>query len=166
MSRQGHHMKRVAIAVVAIAAFPSMAMADWEYTKWNMAPAEVIAASKGKARALTAAERTTHAAAPGAADRIELISKHREGNIDLDARFYFFSGNRLSAVDLYLPKGSPHCDTLRSAARAKLGPPAEERRSSIFDTVRWEIKGDAILYRASGDGADRSCRLAFSPKKT
>jgi hypothetical protein len=94
-----------------------------------------------------------------------LIAAHKESGIDTLARFYFALGTRLTAVDLYLPKGSPHCDALKNAARAKFGAPSSERKSAIFDTVQWNAKGDAIMFRASGDGKDKSCRLAFSQKK-
>jgi hypothetical protein len=83
--------------MLALAASPGQATANWEYTVWGMTPEDVAAASGGKVRVLAAA-RPDHAASPGPESMAE--GRFALGPFPMTVKFGFDQDRRLTMVTL------------------------------------------------------------------
>jgi hypothetical protein len=88
---------RTTIAAIAVAFMGSgIACADWQYTKWNMSPEQVVGASGGKAKAVSPIGREL--------DHLLLRGEEVIEGIKF-ASYFFFRERKLSAIEL----GLEHC---------------------------------------------------------
>jgi hypothetical protein len=107
----------VAISLFLICiSFP--AEANWQYTQWEMAPAQVIAASQGSA----------HLVAGGSGDRLLGSDLGAEGTysaqgFDFKTQFYFDNTGRLRVVKLTLMQ--QRCTDLQQSLRGIYGSSVE-----------------------------------------
>jgi hypothetical protein len=153
---------RLALLTIAVALLvPGRASADWQYTRWGMTPAEVVAASGGRATGVESEpdERVFEL-------DYRAVAPYRAMNVEVEARFFFTQGSgRLAAVKL-IPTDVGRCDALRGAVEAVHG------RSSHQDfgfgsTWRWrdEANNDQLLFaefKPVGT-VPRACHLIYRP---
>jgi hypothetical protein len=148
----------LALAAALVCAAP--AFAHWEYTRWGMSPAEVIAASSGAVRP----------AEGGYGEQVfdlDLRAQgiYRAGGMDFEVRFFFTPGeNRLTAVKL-IPAAS-RCDDLARQLRAAHGE-GERSNLQIGHVMHWAdpANGDSVLYADIGPigRMARICHVIYQP---
>jgi hypothetical protein len=139
-------------SIVALTIFfgilPSIANADWAYTKWDMTVAEVIGASEGKATENPSVE------ADSSADRIgRLVAPYQSGNLEFRALFSFDrKAERLISVNLKLLKAED-LPLLNSALTSKYGRPLEQSELSLGTVKRWidHDNNNVIMLYTIGD---------------
>src|SRR5437016_5340228 len=122
----------VAIASLTVG-FANPSNADWQYTKWGMTPAEVLAASGGKATESAIEEKEAGKKA------VKLKSEHTAGQYSFDVRFVFNrKTNALLRVDLELRNPSAdNCGSLHGALFARYGIPQEKSSQAFFESSTW-----------------------------
>jgi len=108
---------RPAIAFVALAALalPAPALAHWSFTRWDMTPEQVMAASKGALRSDVG----------GMGDRILKQNRRLSGPVQFEGRayeaeFYFSDDGKLTLVRLTL-KDQTQCGPVMEALTARYG---------------------------------------------
>ena len=137
--------------VALLAAVP--AQAHWQYTRWGMTPTQVIASSKGQARAAEGDK-----SAQGDATR-DVAGEYSVGERTFKASFWF-DASGLQEVTLS-PAGEPHCLELRRDLLAKYGEPVERSFGSV-QRLMWADKpsGNRVVVITDGDGF---CELQYAP---
>lgn len=139
----------VAAALLLLGTWTNGAAADWQYTKWNMTPDEVVRASKGVAQPST----------PADADKkyqntvVKLKAPYKSGEFDFIAYFHFDeSGKRLIAVALQL-QNVDQATYLRGQLVSKYGNPDEAQTvANILQIDVWH-EADRIVLSTSSDSA-------------
>lgn len=115
----------IMLAPILLAAWPGSAQADWAFTKWDMTPEQVVAASKGTAH--TALPRKT-----GSGDKWILV----EGTFflagDAYGARYSFRDKRLVAVALR-PDDPGRCEDILRELRQKHG----SAKRHYLDVKHW-----------------------------
>jgi hypothetical protein len=81
---------RAGLALLGLALGATPAAAHWEYARWGMTAAQVIAASRGGVRALPPAERR---AVPSARMEYRAAGEFRSGSLRLSVAFAFDARN-------------------------------------------------------------------------
>lgn len=142
-------MRWFSIAVLTIlSGMPTIAHADWAYTKWNMTVAEVVAASEGKATENPSME------ADSSADRIgKLVAPYQSGSLEFRALFSFDrKTERLISVNLKLLKAED-LPLLSSALTSKYGRPLEQSEFDLGTVKRWidRDNNNVIMLYTIGD---------------
>jgi hypothetical protein len=154
-------MIRRAIYTAALVALATPAHADWQYTKWGMTPAQVVAASKGKA--------TAGAGEPG--DRMEgsplqvgAVGTHSSGKWQFKSKFYFDAG-KLGLVKLDLVNGEKGCGALWADMKSAYGKPFSDDENVITHLAIWHdtAKNNRIALFAIGQS---SCSIDYKPLKS
>jgi hypothetical protein len=139
-------MKRNRLFSVTLSGFlcaASPALADWQYTKWNMTIDQVQRASGNRLRQPTPQEQrdyTVNGTPPG------LVGQYDTGTFQFRASFYFsVNGNLLSRAYLHL-NDYTKARSLLDAMRGQYGNPLGESRSMGAATMRWrdEKNGNEI----------------------
>ncbi len=152
-------MKSVGIARVAAAASlafaPSIASAHWDYSRWGATPAQVIAASKGKAKP----EPLDYGKSIGLDQHLATADTVVEGQA-AEVAFYFLDNKTLSKVRLKLKDGAG-CDRVEAALVKRYGPMSPSGRYFWID----EIAGDIVEYADDRSWANETCRITYSPYK-
>lgn len=114
----------LAVAVAAIA-FPASAEGGWQYARWGMTPAQVVAASGGSVREQTGSGN----------DRIgnvQATGTYSTGGFEFASHFHFQDG-KLAAVVLER-SGGRSCEDLKLAMQDRYGPnPAWQPQSAWRD---------------------------------
>ncbi|MDB5575300.1 MAG: hypothetical protein JWR80_476 [Bradyrhizobium sp.] len=150
-------MLRASLAVVSFIASIAAglpARADWQYAKWGMTPAEVLAASAGKASTFTS--QVTGKIA------VKLKAPHNAGDYEFQALFGFDAGtDKLSSVQLIL-LGASKCDALRDELIVKYGSPVRVTSSSLSKDAIWLDKGDNNRVAINNIGPGTVCSLEYS----
>ena len=133
-------MKRYIFSLLLVSCFVVSSIlpvsADWEFTKWEMSPEQVVQASKGQAHR------------PPSSDKIPsvLIQDWQSGRF-LFAVSYLFEGaggQRLTRVQLQL-KNPELKGELLAALKNKYGTPLGEITGPVSGPY-WEYSGDNINY--------------------
>lgn len=143
--------KWIVFMAAALTAMP--AQAHWQFTKWHMAPAEVIAASKGTAR-----PGTGDASVQGDTFR-KVIGDYAVGSFNFKVS-YWFDASGLVQVTM-----SQHDDTkcreLQRDLTAKYGEPVEYEGGSVQRRM-WADKpsGNRIVLISSNLSF---CELQYAP---
>jgi len=142
-----------AIAAISIS---MPAKAHWQYTKWDMTPVQVIAASKGSAKSaagdMSAQKDKTR----------DVDGTYVTGDRTFDVSFWFAEG-LLKLVTLS-PAGGPgerRCLDLKRDLLAKYGEPIERSPGSVERSM-WADKptGNRVVIISSGDDF---CELQYAP---
>lgn len=146
-------MRYFTLLGVAIIGFSAPASAHWQYTRWGMTPAQVIAASKNKAH--IAADPATN----GTPDFQNLVdAKYRSQDMDFDVNFLFDTGNKLAHVKLKLVEPSG-CASLQGRLSNIYGPP-KLSSTPIISFAKWWDKphGNVLVLMQIGD---QSCSVDY-----
>jgi hypothetical protein len=111
---------------------PISASADWQYTRWSMSPAQVIAAAKGSAHAVQGK--------PGdqvfGAD-LRAVGAYTAGDYKFESQFFFDVANRLRVVKLTL-QDMERCESFLTDMEGLYGRPIEGNRlrgSEVWNDV-------------------------------
>lgn len=110
----------VAVATLAVAA---RAQADWQYTRWGMKPAQVIATSSGLVHAGSGEKSAQDSTTQGAA------GTYAVADLTFEAAFYF-DAKGLQTVGLSL-HNDQQCLALQRDLLAKYGEPVEKTGGSV-----------------------------------
>lgn len=146
------------VYVLAALALANPAAADWQYTRWGMSPAEVIAASKGAAMSATAdeqAKKRRDGWTPSAA------ADYTAGNLPFRAFFYFRNG-KLDLVLLELADASRRIDAL-STLQGQYGAAVDATKGSTFNSYKWRSPEAGNLVQAVDLFAINSFTVSYSP---
>ncbi|MGE0725312.1 MAG: hypothetical protein AB7O45_13115 [Alphaproteobacteria bacterium] len=145
-------------ALAACISFP--ALADWQYTRWGMSPAEAIEASSGALRAPTDAERR----GLRRQDRIEpgAIGTYEVGGLAYSVDLGFDERGKLALVALkLLDWGRRH--EVQDSLIGTYGAPIESRRDSYGVDEAWRDAARGNLVRLYVAPAIRSLTVLYSP---
>lgn len=162
---------RVSIAIAglfAVCAIPGAAKADWAWTRWDMSPAQVIAASGGLVTS-----------APGGrpGDGVEGLTQRASGALDyeglrVEATFYFDPQDRLRFVKMDLAAWED-CPPIVERLSGRLGETKEWRRThetqaGVLVARSWGWNDDGNGNRVSVNGIQASwdagtCSWNFRP---
>ena len=119
------------LTIVGLAASTSSATANWQYTQWNMTPAEVKTASQGAAqdnsdRGLDAPNR-----------KAQLTAPYQGEATPFKAAFLFNEENELKDVAL-TPIKKSDCPFVLDLLRKHYGQPKENSDLIHADVTRWD----------------------------
>jgi hypothetical protein len=146
-------MKRI-LFVVAIAAAAAPAEAHWQWTKWGMSPAQVIAASKG----------TVEHADPAADETMPYGVKEAVGTYDSNGRSmkasFWFKAGKLSQINLS-SGDQDDCFSIRRDLGSLYGQPLS--RSSMSTVWSDKAKGNRVQLV---DWGAQGCDLVYAPLAT
>lgn len=152
-------MKSVGIAWVAAAASlafaPSIAFAHWDYGRWGMTPAQVIAASKGKAKP----EPLNYGKSIGLDQHLATADTVVEGQ-PATVAFYFLDNKTLTKVRLELKDGAG-CDRVEAALVKRYGPKSPSGYYFWID----DAAGNIVEYADDRSWQNMTCRITYSPYK-
>lgn len=140
-------------AALAALALPAMASAHWGYSQWGMAPAQVIAASKGKA----VAEPLDYGKSIGLDQHLATAEQAVEGQA-ARANFYFADGKTLTRVQLVL-KDPAGCTPLEAALVKRHGPKSPSGNYFWID----EKAGNIVEFKDDRSWRNMTCRVTYSP---
>jgi hypothetical protein len=146
--------------------FSVPARADWEYARWGMSVAEVIAASRGRAAKTTPLEQGPSLISTG---YFLARAQYAAPGSRFDVKFYF-KGGKLSAVAL-CSEAAPVVRTLRQELLREFGEPriksSKHYGMGVADETIWsDVKrGNTVLLRIVDFGAEaeRTATLVYSP---
>ena len=117
-------MRTILIALaIAAAGVSSPALADWQYTKWGMSPAEVALASKGAASISNGQPGDRYAGA-----EIGAVGTYQSGDYSFDAVFYFVA-NKLADIRLKLANSASQAYRLKNDLDGVYGKAFDESKS-------------------------------------
>ncbi|HVC57796.1 MAG TPA: hypothetical protein VND95_17740 [Stellaceae bacterium] len=127
------------LVLVLLPLLPTLALADWQNTKWGMAVSQVSAATG--AHSTTADERANWRRG----DNLPLLSMdYVSGNLRFKDLFYFPKLGGLKFVELHLEDYTKKVDLI-NALIGKYGPPIEKHESDVGMSMRWLDKPDNLL---------------------
>ena len=114
-------MRSLTLGAMLFLLLASALRADWQYTKWGMTEAEVVAASKGAAVPVPEAESKKWTSAP------RLSAPYNTGNFHFNAFFSLDAVTHgLKEVSLHLDGGFEPAVALRNGLSEKYGKPGKE----------------------------------------
>ena len=151
-----------ACALGVFCTYGTSAIADWQYTNWQMARDRVVSASRGKAVALTPEEQAAHRV-QDVHETVLLKAPYTAGQFSFTAYFRFDDATgRLTNVQLEMmePEKGP---VLLGNLRAKYGEPANEKSEAVMDFANWYVGNDQVSYLAIGG---RSASVSYQPRIT
>ena len=156
-------LHRAAVIAVGLGFGATAANADWQYTKWNMTPSQVIEASNGQAEMIKPLTREYR-------QRGKWVrSSYKSGELAFDVVFRFDVNSKgLNMIKLRL-KDKSQCDFLVSALKS-------EHENSIAKVISrgWRIlswndqKSNSRLSYIEGriGGSPVSCGIEYTPTKS
>lgn len=113
---------------------PFAAKADWQYTKWDMTPEEVISASNGEAKPLDEKLQVGMRSQPGLTPMA--IGKHATECCAFDVQFHFGADRKLGAVMLVLADRTK-VDLLRRDLMEAYGAPVDRNAGGGSGEITW-----------------------------
>lgn len=133
-------MRVVALASIAgLVAGP--ASADWQNTRWGMAPAQAQQIVNGRAASPTEAQNWSLRGVPAA-----VVFEYRSGNMSFVGTLYFGDAKGgLSKVRLELTDPARQSDLL-AALRQHYGKPAEEHNDPHSHWVVWNTATEQVQF--------------------
>jgi hypothetical protein len=144
-------MARRAPALVLAGAFAGLAApaaAHWEYTRWGMTQAQVVAAARGAVRELPAGERRP---VPAARMEYRAAGEFRSGPMALRVAFAFDARN--GGLVCVSARGEPgQGEALRARLERLFGPPQERGHDPATGTTTlgWTRPDEIDLQIAPG----------------
>ena len=141
-----------AAALTAVAASP--ALADWQYTAWNMSPAQVVAASDRIAR------QNSDRALDAAGLKARLTAPFEAESLPFTAVFLFDGRDRLRSVTLN-PADVTSCPAIRDRLAAHHGDPEQQTDMVHASAERWDdVESDnLVVFLDLGHG---NCSIQYS----
>jgi hypothetical protein len=151
---------RAAVGLAAIgllSSVPHAALADWEYTKWGMQPAEVINASRGSAVAYADRDHDWDVF------RAEASASYIWHGFAFTAYFLFHRDSKaLNYVSLSL-RAPEKCPDLDAKLRQVYGKPAIDVKKPAFNMGSWLHAPDNADFTLTFTKLDPpSCDLRFT----
>jgi hypothetical protein len=119
------------LGLLALAACPRPAAADWEYTKWGMTPEQVAKASRGNVQITNPR--------PAASDQkleVRAMGTYAAGPLHFGASFGFDAGSRGLAFVTYSTYDASQNGLLKDWLLRKYGQP-QSRQSADPDLETW-----------------------------
>ena len=164
MDGRGCGMSISRTLIMALAAVTPLAHADWQYTRWGMSPADVVAASGG------AVQVVEPIAFPNIGRSIKAKGPYTAGDLAFNAAFYFSQDDKLVMIGLG-QHGVGECSQTQSALSAKYGAPTDtgqrDRKRLIW---RDEATGTAVewtdtsaLNRLTASNKEIDCFISYQP---
>lgn len=143
--------RQLALAgLLAFAAVPAVALADWQYTRWGMTKAQVADASDGLAIVHRVAKRETWGVYP------DLVAPSRFGRYEYRAYFYFDDKTGgLKAVRLD-PEPGVWCPDIAEAMLTLYG--SDQRMIEGYFIWRDETANNVISLSGFS-----TCRIKYQP---
>ena len=144
-------MRKIVVVVAMAVAVP--ANAHWQFTKWEMTPEQVIAASAGTAQ-LGSGEKSAQGDATKGA-----VGSYIAGGYQFSVN-YWFNASGLSGVGLML-RDDNQCLALQRDLLAKYGEPVE-RSGGAVQRRMWADKeaSNRVVLISTGMGF---CELQYAP---
>ncbi|MDB5883483.1 MAG: hypothetical protein JWP43_3361 [Ramlibacter sp.] len=142
---------RLVVLVAAGLMLTSAAQADWAFTQWGMTAGQVVAASGGKVKLLTGADRAT--LAPNV--RREAAGSYTDDGIALTVRFVFdpTKGDGLTCV-YYGVDNEKQGNALKDLMLKRYGKPRQESKHGAMGVdVTWDKPDDINLNISNTDPA-------------
>lgn len=138
------------------------AAADWQYTRWNMTPDQVMSASKGQLKRCALG-------CPGQSspkyDAL-LEGEYQSGEFRFKVYALFEKGtNKLSLMHLNLLQPD-QAYSLIGALTTKYGKPVDGSQSQISKLSIWRDKSDQISVFVIGYQTPKSATLSYQPRLT
>lgn len=149
-------MRNWVIALVSLCA-TAPAEAHWQYTRWGMTPAQVVAAAKGKVQR----------ADPAADAEMPYGSKEAVGTYDTDGRnlraSFWFKNGKLSRVVL-ANEDEDTCYAIRRDLLSAYGKSAAQS-GRMIETNVWldRARGNRVQFSNWGTGG---CDVIYAPLPT
>ena len=106
------------------------AAAEWQYTRWGMSPAEVVAASNGKAR-LAKPDKATNTVFGSTGAEADYSEPPYSFRVVFNFRY-----DKLTQVTLH-PVGKTDCTPIANGLIARLGPPAIDSLYTGITKYAW-----------------------------
>ena len=146
-------MKRAIVAAIAML-FAEPASAHWQYTRWGMTPAEVIAASNGAAHVGSGVQSVL---GEGTAD---VVGTYDAGGRIFSTAFTFEQGH-LASVALWTTDWSQCIPTIKDL-QAVYGDPEEYTDGKVVANATWSdrSKNNHIKMRLL---SPKYCEVQYSP---
>lgn len=135
--------------IIVAAAFVSSgapASADWQYAKWGMTAAEVIAASNGEARRLPAGKEIV--CAFNDQKPIAYIPAKKIDQWTFEVVFCAAGGGKLSSVALEPKPAEDTYNSLRASLLGRYGRPIQDGQGDIAVTAWNDTKGGNLVRLA------------------
>jgi hypothetical protein len=147
----------------------SPAYANWQFTTWGMTPDQVIAASGGKAQAVSNAEARGHSLLSASLfDKLSM--PYDTGMLHFNADFLFNPKGELAAVNLRFKGSLSEGAQLKAAMVSKYGEPNDRSHSYVVSTMNWLTDGDIVGLTEIGDAMaaslGSSITIQYKPRAT
>lgn len=144
------------LIVVAAVLLPAQALADWQYTRWGMTPAQVQQASRGAAKQNpnVVADTGTHRS-----ERALLSARYRAGRFAFRALFFFDNASQKLVKVRLLLTGGGHCTDLRADLMNVYGAPLSQA-AGIATRWRDTKRRNTVTHADWGGGG---CQVEYEP---
>jgi len=145
--------------VATLSLWPTMASANWQFTRWGMTPEEVQVAAGGTLTTPAADERCLQCSLVPL-----LAGSYSTGEFSFRV-LYQFDGNRaLQGTNLNLTDGT-RCHALQDSLRAQYGVPTRELGGdNELHSKQWldPANGNTLRF-VDSENLGLSCFIAYSP---
>ncbi len=144
------------VCAIGMAALPAQA---WEYARWGMMPAELVAASGGAAKLMAAPEPRNDGKLVAKAEaeaRLEMVAVGAEFRFDP-------ASDRLVEIALRA-EGKERCVALIERMRERYGLPLSSARFGQISSFRWHdsARSARIIFLSSELAADIRCSATYA----
>lgn len=147
---------RATFILLALAAIPMPALADWQPTRWGMNSDEVVKATGNQAKANPD---------PQADDDEKLTMAYAEGGVQFTVYFQF-DDKTMKLVAVKLVPQNPDCKKAFDLLKAKYGAPASVVQGAAGDMEKWPNAGGSNRITAlalPSPAAANYCSIIYRP---
>ena len=147
--------KCASFLILALAALPMPAFADWQGTRWGMTSDEVVKATGNRARANPDA---------AADDDEKWMMSYLEGGVQFTAYFEFDDSGKLDKITLR--PANNDCKKAFDMAGAKYGAPISSVQGGLGDMVKWQDAAGSSRIMAlalPSRAAANDCTINYRP---
>lgn len=146
----------VIVCAIGMAALPAQA---WEYGRWGMTPAELIAASGGAAKLMAAPEPRSDGKLMAKAEAEALLE-----TVPVGAEFRFDpASDRLAEIALRA-EGKERCVALIARLRERYGLPLSSARLGQIASFRWHdsARSARVIFLSAELSSDIRCSAVYA----
>lgn len=140
-------------------ALAAPAGAGWQSTEWGMTPAQVVAASQGRAMLNTGSSGQKIS---GDTRTVQATGTHVSGEHRFETTFYFRNDTRLALIKMELKEAPTGCGPLNADLQKLYGKPVKEEKSSVVTFIHWDDKAKNNRVKTVQIGTDY-CSLEYEP---
>lgn len=144
------------VCAVGMAALPAQA---WEYGRWGMTPAELIAASGGAAKLMATPEPRSDGKLIAKAEAEAVLE-----TVPVGAEFRFDpASDRLAEIALRA-EGKERCVALIERMRARYGLPLSTARFGQISSFRWHdsARSARVIFLSAEFASDIRCSASYA----